>query len=144
MISRVQAVPLFRSYSYLHQKYVVEGLSIKQISQEIVSSRTAVAKYLKEHGIPLRHDDPEHKYPSRQRYGQLMRRRQIVAHGREHETIKKMRELRAQGFSYWKIADVLNAMGVPTKKQKGRWFAKTIQKILTSHESAESEPSLRI
>jgi len=135
MVSQFQHIPIFRSKSFLHKKYVIERLSIKQIAKEIVSSRTAVAKYLKEHGIPLRHDDPEHKYQSRLRYGRIMRSRQLAAHGRELETVKKMKELRSQGFSYWKIADVLNTMKVPTKKQKGRWHARTIQKILKADDS---------
>lgn len=45
-----------------------------------------------------------------------------------------MRELRDQGFSYWKIADVLNAMKVPTKTRGGKWLARTVQAILLNNE----------
>jgi hypothetical protein len=47
------------------------------------------------------------------------------------ENIQKMKDLREKGFSYWKIADVFNSMGIPTKTRKGKWHAKTIQQILS-------------
>jgi hypothetical protein len=44
-----------------------------------------------------------------------------------------MVELRGKGFSYWKIADILNAMKVPTKTRKGKWHARSVQQILGWH-----------
>ena len=41
-----------------------------------------------------------------------------------------MNDLRAQGFSYWKIADIFNSMKIPTQMGKGKWHAKTIHQIL--------------
>jgi hypothetical protein len=63
----------FKDKSFLHQKYVVEGLSCEEIATQIFSARTTVLKYLKIH------------------------------------------EFRDKGLSYWKIADVLNTMKIPTK-----------------------------
>lgn len=51
-----------------------------------------------------------------------------------------MRELRDKGFSYWKIADVLNAMKVPTKTRKGKWHARTHQAIILKHQEAYQKP----
>ncbi|MCX6126171.1 MAG: hypothetical protein NTV34_15675 [Proteobacteria bacterium] len=42
----------------------------------------------------------------------------------------KMQNLRSQGFSYWKIADILNTMKVPTKTQRGRRHARSVQQML--------------
>jgi hypothetical protein len=41
-----------------------------------------------------------------------------------------MVELRAKGFSYWKIADILNSIGVPTKTRKGKWQPRFVKTVL--------------
>lgn len=48
----------------------------------------------------------------------------------ELANIGRMKSLRAKGFSYWKIADILNSMGVPNKMCKGVWSAKQVHQIL--------------
>lgn len=53
-----------------------------------------------------------------------------MEHQRELKAIEKMRKLREKGFSYWKIAEVLNAMKVPTKTHKGKWHARTVLSVL--------------
>jgi hypothetical protein len=127
---QVSKPKLYRDRDFLHQKYVVERLSIKEISAEIFSSRTAVSSGLKRFGIPIRENDIAHKNRSQLRYGEAWRKRQVVAYRREQENIEKMRQLRSQGFSYWKIADVFNSMKIPTKTGRGRWHARAIQNIL--------------
>ncbi|MCX6126465.1 MAG: hypothetical protein NTV34_17155 [Proteobacteria bacterium] len=44
--------------------------------------------------------------------------RQKVDHKRELEAVAKMPCVREQGFSFWKIADVLNTMKVPTQTRQ--------------------------
>src|SRR4051812_16239957 len=107
IVSSVQHLPLFKSESFLRQKYEVERLSIKEIAADIFSSRTAVASHLKAYGIPIRLNDLQHKTRSQLRYGEAWRNRQIVLHQRELENIRKMTKLRDKGFSFWKIADIL-------------------------------------
>lgn len=58
-------------------------------------------------------------------------KRKLIEHKREAETIRKMRELRDKGFSYRKIAEVLNTMKVPTKTGRGKWHGKTVYQILS-------------
>ena len=41
-----------------------------------------------------------------------------------------MQILREQGYSYWKIAEVLNTMKIPTKTRKAKWHPTTVMKIL--------------
>ena len=132
IISGIQQIPLFRSESYLRQKYEAEKLSIKEIAAEIFSSRTAVAAHIKAYGIPIRPNDLLHKTRAQLRYGEAWRKRQVAIHQRERDNIEKMRQLRAQRFSYWKIADVFNSMKVPTKTGRGRWHARSIQTVLKS------------
>ncbi len=60
------------------------------------------------------------------------------AHKRELETINKMENLKAEGFSYHKIADILNTMKVPTKNKGSRWHGTTVMKILKTSTSQSS------
>ncbi len=130
IFSGIRQLPRYRSESFLRQKYLVERLSIKEIAAEIFSSRTAVASALKRFGIPIRPSDVTHKTRAQLRYGEAWRNRQVVVHKREQENLAKMQKLRDQGFSYWKIADVLISMKVPTKTGRGPWHARAIQKML--------------
>ncbi|MBY0472622.1 recombinase family protein [bacterium] len=125
---QVSEPKLFHDRDFLYQKYVVEGLSTKEISALIFSSRTAVSTALKRFGIPLR--DAKQKNRSQLRFGEAWRKHQVVVHRREQEIIEKMHKLRAQGFSYWKIADVFNSLGIRTKTGRGKWHARSVQKVM--------------
>ena len=120
--------PPFKNKSFLHQKYVVERLSIAEIANDIFSSTSTVHKYLQKFSIPLRPSDTKNK--NRLRYGEAWRGNMVVPHKQEQLTISKMRNLRIKGFSYWKIADILNSMNIPTKTRKGRWHSRSVKKIL--------------
>jgi hypothetical protein len=130
MISCLSEDPPYKNKFFLQQKYVEERLSCEEIASQIFSARTTVLKYLKLHGIPLREVGTNQKRVRGLAYGMKVKERSLAQHKREREAILKMRELRDKGFSYWKIADVLNAMKVPTKTRKGRWYARTVQAIL--------------
>jgi DNA invertase Pin-like site-specific DNA recombinase len=49
---------------------------------------------------------------------------------REQSIIGLMRQLRDKGRSYHKVADHLNAIGIPTKQEGGAWHAMTIKRVL--------------
>lgn len=108
----------------------MERLSTQEIAAEIFSSRTAVASHLKAYGVSIRPNDAEYKTRSQLRYGEAWRNRKVVVYQRELENIEKMTKLRTQGFSYWKIADILNSMKISTKSGRGAWHARSVQKIL--------------
>ncbi len=120
----------YKNKTFLHQKYVVEGLSCEEIASQIFSARTTVLKYLKIHGICIREVGTNQKRVRGVAYGQKIKQRTLAEHKREQEVIFKMRELKDKGYSYWKIADVLNTMGVPTKTRRGKWHARTVLSIL--------------
>ncbi len=134
MISAVCTDQPFKDKSFLHQKYVVEGLSCDEIASQIFSARTTVLKYLKIHGIPVREVGINQKRVRGLTYGQKVKERCLAEHHRELDAILKMKELREKGFSFWKIADVLNTMRVPTKTRKGRWHARSVHSILVRNE----------
>lgn len=133
-------VPLFKDRSFLLQKYLGERLSVKEIAAEIGSSRSAVSAHLKDFGIPIRPHDAAHKTSSQLGFGEAWRNRKVVAHKKEQELIGKMRKLRAEGLSYWKVADVLNAWGIPTKTRRGKWSAKQVHQILRRIDSVQGCP----
>ena len=54
---------------------------------------------------------------------------QLVEHRDEQQTLVMMSHLRGRGVSLAGIADLLNDHEIPTKKG-GRWFAKTIKRML--------------
>jgi DNA invertase Pin-like site-specific DNA recombinase len=53
----------------------------------------------------------------------------LIANDAEQALITRISSLRADGLSFGKIANQLNADKVPTKRG-GRWFASTIKQIL--------------
>lgn len=120
----------FKNRELLHQKYVIENLSASEIAAQFLSSRSTVLKYLKLHGIPVRGTGKGIRKKRNLAYGKRIVNRQEVAHQREQEIIRKMRSLRAEGLSYWKIASVLNAWRIPTKGKKAKWHARSVQQIL--------------
>ena len=93
---------------------------------------SSVHTYLRVYGIPVRGSGENiQRRPGRGlAYGRKISKRQESDHKRELEAVAKMRNLREHGFSYWKIADILNSMKVPTKTRRGRWHARSVQQIL--------------
>lgn len=130
--STVQHIALFKNRDFLYEKYVEKGWSASQIAEEVGSVASTVVRHLKALSIPLRtHQRPLQRRPGHGlAYGRKVIERSEQVHQAEMVSIAKMTELRAQGFSYWKIADIFNSMGVPTKTRKAKWQAATVMKIL--------------
>ena len=127
----------FLNKEFLQQKYVKEGLSTTQISDEICSAHSTVLKYLRKFKIPIR-KSIDRVRGKRKGYGLAYGKRivkgKLVDHKREQENIQKMRNLRdKEGYSYWKIASIFNSMEISTQTGRGKWHAKTIQQILNSN-----------
>ena len=89
-------------------------------------------KFLKKFGIPLRPEEESRRLLRNGQlgYGERTRNSKTDKHKRELENIQKMQILREQGYSYWKIAEVLNTMKIPTKTRKAKWHPTTVMKIL--------------
>lgn len=123
----------YKNRDFLYQKYVIEGLTCQEIADLISSSRTTVLKYLKEFEISVRRQGVNSNRKRGLPYGSKVRAKEEAEHKRELENVKKMRELRGKGYSYWKIAEIFNSMKIPTKTKRGKWHAKTIQQILNNN-----------
>jgi hypothetical protein len=104
---------------------------MRELAVEFKAARETIAKQLKLFDIPIRSTGSNQNRKRGLAYGIKCQERETRVHKRELENIQKMQELRDKGFSYWKIADVFNSMGIPTKTRKGRWHAKTVQVILS-------------
>ena len=126
-----QVIPWYQSASFLRQKYVVDGLSARQIAELITSSKSTVISRLKQFRIPLRSQEQSHSLnPGQVAFGQRLLNGKVVPNKVELEIIKKMTALKSQGLSYWKIAEMLNLWGIPTKNRNSKWHPTTVMKIL--------------
>lgn len=113
--------------NFLHQKYVVEGLSSSEIAAQTFSSRATVTKRLKEFNIPLK------TITRRETGGQVYGYRRYLGMSipvkKEQRVINQINSYRSRGYSYQRIADLLNKSGVKTKHDNGVWFSKVIRQI---------------
>ena len=125
-------VPLFRNPSFLQQKYVVEGLSLTQISEQISSSKEAVRKGLERCGIPVREAHKPHGRPSQLRFDQKFRRGRVDIHKVEQRLIDAARDLQTQGLSLRQIAQTMTRLKIPTKCNGQAWHPQMVKRILGS------------
>ena len=133
--------PPHKDKDFLHQKYIVEGLSAAQISSQIFSSKTAVLKGLKDVGIETRAQHENHGNPSQPRYGYRLQKGKPVRHLAESRVIKAVDELRSQGLSLRQIAKFLDQIGVPTKCRGKKWHPEMVKRLLAiSNTSSQSKP----
>lgn len=137
----IQSKPLYHSEEFLRQKYLVEGLSTRQIAREICSARSTVKDAIKGFGIPLRPGEEARKLNKGQlAFGEKMVRGRIMPHGGERRVLRQMVDLRRRGDSLGKIAAWLNAKGVPPKGSARHWSRPTVFKILQRIDSTPQEP----
>jgi hypothetical protein len=122
--------PLIQSYKaeeYLRQKYIDDGWSPRRISEETLSSQRSVIYWMRRHKIPIRKEDAPQQRGLR--FGEKRINYQIVPSKTELATLAKMKALRAEGFSYPKIVEILNTMGLKSKSG-GKWYLKTVYEVL--------------
>lgn len=130
--------PLFKNKIFLTQKYVVEGLSARQIAQEIFSSKTAVLEALARFGISIRKPHQHHGNPSQPRYGKRFQKKQLVDYKVEENIASIIKDLNAQGFSLRKIAKMLNDMSVPTKCRGKGWHPEMVRRVLGARDGTDN------
>jgi hypothetical protein len=128
---RFNPVPEYKDPRFLHQKYAVEGLSIRQIAEQIFSSKEAVRKNLISFGIPLRKPHEPHGRAAQPKYGKKIRCGKIVTHLAEQRVIDGIRDMRQQGMSLRQIARFLKKIGVPTKCRGVSWHPEMVRRLLT-------------
>ena len=112
VIIKLKSIFPYKSKSCLYQKYVEEEMSCQDIADEIGCSRSTVLKYLRIHGIESIAPGKNRKRKRGLGYGI----KNDGIHKRELQNIQKMKDFRAKGYSYEKIANIFNTMKIPTKK----------------------------
>lgn len=123
--------PLYKDKIFVHQKYVIEGLSIKEIALQVFSSKEAIRGALRRFDIPIREaHKPHHGRVSSPSYGTKLRSGRASPHVAEQQMIATIKELRAQGLTLRKVAEILTNMGVPTKKRGKSWHPEMVKRIL--------------
>jgi hypothetical protein len=130
IISEEYLQPLYKDSFFVHQKYVVEGLSIREIAREIFSSKEAVRNALKRFNIPVREPHIHNGRLACPSYGTKLRSGRASPHVAERQMIDSIKELRAQGLTLRKVAEILTNMGVPTKKRGKSWHPEMVKRIL--------------
>lgn len=124
------AKPRFKDKVFLHQKYIVERMSTRQIAGLCFSSRPTISKHLKLHKIPIRdRDDRLLLNKGQLGLGERRLKGTIQANKTEVEIIKTIVDLRGRNYSYRQIAAWLDAKGIKTKNAYGPWKPTTIMKI---------------
>lgn len=121
-----------KSKCFLHDLYIVKGLSISQIARDTFSSRASVRKYLKLHQIPMRHAYQHHSRPAQPRYGRKSHRVQLIEHKYETQIIGAVIELHNEGLTLRQIANTLTSLRIPTKIRGKAWHPEMIRRILNN------------
>lgn len=124
--------PLYRNKSFVHQKYVVEGLSLAQIASKLFVSKEAVRKALKDFNIPIREAHKPHGRQSQPRYGEKKQLGKTVPHMAEKRVIGAIIEMREDGLTLRQVAAYLDKIGVPTKNRGKKWHPEMVKRILVN------------
>jgi transposase len=136
VIDTIQLTPQIPTVDkfFLNSKYVQEGLSSKEIAKLTFSSRSTVTNQLNKFGIPLkkvtRRVNGGHVFGFRKYGGKSIELK------KEQEVMLLVKSYRASGFSYQKIADLLNDKKVQTKVKKGCWYPKVVRQIFLRSEAS--------
>lgn len=124
--------PLYKDKCFLQQKYVLEGLSIAQISSQIFSSKEAVRANLVRLGISLREPHQPHGRPGQAKFGTKMKDGKLVTHMAEKRVVEAAQDMRRQGMSLRQIARFLTKIGVPTKRRGVAWHPEMVKRIVSA------------
>lgn len=125
-------VPAYKDHDFLRRKYVEEGLSIKQISTLISSSKDTVRQGLLRAGVQLREHGKPHGRPSQPKFGKRLQGEREVDHKGEQKVVGVVRELRAQGLTLRQVAQTLSQLGVPTKCRGKGWHPEMVRRVLVA------------
>jgi hypothetical protein len=128
---------LWKDKDFLHQKYVIESLSIAQVSRQILSSRAAVKDDLIEFGIARRQQGKPGKRPAQVAYGYRMVKGELLQHEGEQTVISVIQKMACKGTSLREICEYLLMMGVPTKRRGVRWHPEMVRRILSRTKKIE-------
>jgi IS30 family transposase len=122
--STVSTTPLFRSKTFLNQKYAVEGLSARQIAVLIGCGHSSINTALIRYGIAKKK-----QHSGWLTYGTKMEEGKRVPHYREQRVIEQIKRKREVGWSHQKISDWLTERGIRSPSGQTRWYHSTVKRI---------------
>lgn len=122
---------LWRSRSFLEEKYVKKGYSVAQIAAQNLSSKESVRQALIEFGIPLRKKGKPGLRPAQVPYGFRRENGLLISHLGEQRVIQSVKKMAREGLSYRKICEFLTSIGVPTKNKGKGWQPEMIRRLIT-------------
>ena len=117
------------SENVLKQKYLADGLSMRDIAREFSCSKTYVRGMLLSYKIPMRRTS-DYRGSRWFAYGKRRVGGKVVDHKGEQRAIASIKKMYAEGMSASAIARCLNAMKLPTKRQGKGWHNCTVAEIL--------------
>ena len=98
----------WKNKSFLHQKYVLEGLSVRQIANLVVSSKELVWSELKKADILLRGKFNHHGRPAQPKFGRKVINGRESEHKTEQRIIDVINQMKGEGLSLRAIARCLD------------------------------------
>ena len=107
---------------------------MRQIAEELSSSKTTIREQLLKHNIPIR-NAKESSNNSYRSYGKRRVNGKIIDHKREQQVIKSIIKMHQEGLSNRAISKVLNEMKTPTKIQGKKWHYEMVRTILKREEA---------
>jgi DNA invertase Pin-like site-specific DNA recombinase len=96
-------------------------VSVSQWERETIGERTATA---------LQHKRARRRVFNHEPYGYVRNGDELIAVDPEQAAINRMKEWRACGWTFRRIARELDAGGTPTKSGAERWHPQTIKDIV--------------
>ena len=128
-IISIYQLPGYKKEIVLRDLYLKNDLTASQIAKKFCSTPRSVKYYLHKYGIR------KNKNPARSKQnlalGKRLQNGKLVDHKQELRTIKTISDLYLkQQLSTRKIAEILNTLKVPTKRQGKNWDHSTIISVL--------------
>ncbi len=136
--SVVKTLPVTFNEAVLHQKYVLEKRSLRQIAGEFASSKTAIRNALVRFGIPINEKGTSPNRVHALSFGKRCVGGVVVDHKGEQRVISSILKMHREGLSNCAIARVLTEMKVPTKQQGKAWHHEMVRQVLLRSKRGES------
>ena len=128
--SRIKTLPFVFCKSVLHQKYVLEMRSMRQIAAEFASSKSAIRAALVRFGIPIRKIGSSANRIHNLPFGKRCVTGKVIDHKGEQQIIKTILKMHREGLSNNAIARILTEMKISTKQQGRAWHHEMVRQIL--------------
>jgi len=106
----------------LQQKTTIAEIIIEGVEEQIAKYKTA-REYVKEHFNKYR--------PVREQVREQVNKYKFSeVHSNREKALKRIEDLHKQGLGYRRIAERLNAEGIPTLSGRGQWHKSTVWKLI--------------